>query len=392
VIYAAELLRRARDDHGLDVTYAYTRAAPAGHRRPPGRLDARVARRAPAGPPELEPSCFVCGPTRVRGACGEPARGPGSPAPAGAHRTLRRLAMATVSYVDGNGLAGALREVFAVDLTAAMGTCAGCGSVRAMAETRVYDRARPCLVARCPGCEAVLLRVVRTPERVFLDLRGLSCVELSLGRGVALSWRPNQRRSGEVRCLGFVHHRSLGNRHKCKIVVARERSGDRRRRPDAMRVIASRKTSCLAHIRRTEQSSGRAAGRPTGTPTESEAAMTNRLWFGPLSRSLQTRMIAAFLAIVAVMIGLGVGNTVQQAGLERRARAMVTRGRHPPGRPAVRPGGPRRRGHDQHGEGDGAQPRAGPGHACIPGRHRRPRCSGCATRPPPSSKPTTGGS
>jgi hypothetical protein len=90
--------------------------------------------------------------------------------------------MATVSYVDGNGLAGALREVFAVDLTTATGTCAGCGSVRPMAETRVYDRA-PGLVARCPGCEAVLLRVVRTPERVFLDLRGLSCVELSLAEG-----------------------------------------------------------------------------------------------------------------------------------------------------------------------------------------------------------------
>jgi hypothetical protein len=84
-----------------------------------------------------------------------------------------------MSYVDGNGLAGALREVFAVDLTAAKGTCAGCGSVRPMAETRVYDHA-PGLVARCPGCEAVLLRVVRTAERVFLDLRGVSCMELTL--------------------------------------------------------------------------------------------------------------------------------------------------------------------------------------------------------------------
>jgi len=62
VIYAAELLRRVRDDHGLDVTYAYTRAAPDGHRRPPGRLDAALL--AAAGwPAEFEPSCFVCGPT-----------------------------------------------------------------------------------------------------------------------------------------------------------------------------------------------------------------------------------------------------------------------------------------------------------------------------------------
>jgi ferredoxin-NADP reductase len=62
VIYAAELLRRARDDHGLDVTYAYTRAAPEGHRRAPGRLDAALL--AAAGwPATLSPTCFVCGPT-----------------------------------------------------------------------------------------------------------------------------------------------------------------------------------------------------------------------------------------------------------------------------------------------------------------------------------------
>jgi len=88
--------------------------------------------------------------------------------------------MTAMSYVDGNELAGVLGEVFAVDLTAARGTCAGCGSVRPIAEARVYDHA-PGLVARCPGCDAVLLRVVRTAERVFLDLRGVSCVELALG-------------------------------------------------------------------------------------------------------------------------------------------------------------------------------------------------------------------
>jgi len=61
-IYATELVRRVRDDRGLDVSYVYTRAAPPDHPYPPGRLDA--ARLAEAGwPAELTPLCYVCGPT-----------------------------------------------------------------------------------------------------------------------------------------------------------------------------------------------------------------------------------------------------------------------------------------------------------------------------------------
>jgi ferredoxin-NADP reductase len=61
-IYADELRRRVRDDRGLDVSYAYTRKAPADHPRPPGRLDAALL--AAAGwPADLGPACFVCGPT-----------------------------------------------------------------------------------------------------------------------------------------------------------------------------------------------------------------------------------------------------------------------------------------------------------------------------------------
>jgi ferredoxin-NADP reductase len=61
-IYATELVRRVRDDRGLDVAYVYTRAAPPEHPYPPGRLSA--ARLAEAGwPAELTPLCYVCGPT-----------------------------------------------------------------------------------------------------------------------------------------------------------------------------------------------------------------------------------------------------------------------------------------------------------------------------------------
>jgi ferredoxin-NADP reductase len=61
-LYAAELRRRAAQDGGLDVTYVYTREAPAGSPRPPGRIraDDLVAH---GWPPDFEPTCFVCGPT-----------------------------------------------------------------------------------------------------------------------------------------------------------------------------------------------------------------------------------------------------------------------------------------------------------------------------------------
>ncbi|MEJ3745965.1 DUF6510 family protein [Actinomycetes bacterium KLBMP 9797] len=76
-----------------------------------------------------------------------------------------------MSFVDGNALAGPLREIFAVDVTAATSQCASCRQAGPVAALRVYDQA-PGLVARCPGCEEVVLRLVRTPAEAWLDLRG----------------------------------------------------------------------------------------------------------------------------------------------------------------------------------------------------------------------------
>jgi hypothetical protein len=82
-------------------------------------------------------------------------------------------------WVDGNDIAGAVREVFATDLTVARGRCVTCGRVGMLAEAHVYNRA-PGLVARCAGCDSVLLTLVRAPGRAFIDLRGISCLELPL--------------------------------------------------------------------------------------------------------------------------------------------------------------------------------------------------------------------
>jgi hypothetical protein len=82
-------------------------------------------------------------------------------------------------HLDGNALAGPLGEVFAVDVTAAVGRCAGCGQANAVAALRVYTHA-PGLVARCPGCDTVVLRLVRTPDSAWLDLHGTVALRVPL--------------------------------------------------------------------------------------------------------------------------------------------------------------------------------------------------------------------
>lgn len=79
--------------------------------------------------------------------------------------------------LDGNAAGGALGEVFALEITAAVGTCASCGATAEVGAVVVYARG-PGTVLRCPSCSAVLLRLVRGPDRLWLDARGLSRLEL----------------------------------------------------------------------------------------------------------------------------------------------------------------------------------------------------------------------
>jgi Zn finger protein HypA/HybF involved in hydrogenase expression len=83
------------------------------------------------------------------------------------------------THLDGNVLGGDLGELFTADITAATGQCASCGTVSAIAQTRVYTDA-PGVVARCPSCGGVMLRFVRGPGRAWLDLRGIACLQLAV--------------------------------------------------------------------------------------------------------------------------------------------------------------------------------------------------------------------
>lgn len=82
-----------------------------------------------------------------------------------------------MTHLDGNAAAGDLATIFAVDVTAATGQCAGCGRAAPLGTALAY-RDAPGLVLRCPGCDAVLLRVVSAPGRTWLDVRGLTYLQV----------------------------------------------------------------------------------------------------------------------------------------------------------------------------------------------------------------------
>jgi hypothetical protein len=86
--------------------------------------------------------------------------------------------MTEPTFLDGNAMAGMLAEVFTVDITVAEGQCNGCGAVAVLAQARVYVDA-PGTVVRCAGCDDVLMRVVTSPDRTWLDLRGLTYLQLA---------------------------------------------------------------------------------------------------------------------------------------------------------------------------------------------------------------------
>jgi uncharacterized Zn finger protein len=84
--------------------------------------------------------------------------------------------------LDGNGVAGVLDEVFAFEMTTAVSTCASCGAVGEVGVLHAYVHA-PGTVVRCPRCGAVLMRVVRSEERLWVDVQGVRSLEFRVEAG-----------------------------------------------------------------------------------------------------------------------------------------------------------------------------------------------------------------
>ncbi len=73
--------------------------------------------------------------------------------------------------LDGNAAAGVLSEIFAVEMTATPTECANCGREGEIGSLMAFTQS-PGIVLRCPGCQQVMIRIVRTPQAVYLDARG----------------------------------------------------------------------------------------------------------------------------------------------------------------------------------------------------------------------------
>jgi ribosomal protein L40E len=80
-------------------------------------------------------------------------------------------------HLDGNAIGGELLEIFGVDMTVSTAVCRACGASGPVAEAVVYLRA-PGTVVRCRACSSVLLRIVRSPGRTWIDLGGVRTLEL----------------------------------------------------------------------------------------------------------------------------------------------------------------------------------------------------------------------
>jgi hypothetical protein len=82
--------------------------------------------------------------------------------------------------LDGNAAAGDLEQMFAFEVTTAVGTCANCGAVGAVGGMNVYAQA-PGIVVRCPACQGVLIRLAHDGERRYwLEMTGVRSLEVRL--------------------------------------------------------------------------------------------------------------------------------------------------------------------------------------------------------------------
>jgi hypothetical protein len=78
--------------------------------------------------------------------------------------------------LDGNAIAGLLQEVFAVEMTTAIGTCGNCGATEPVGAMHVYRGAG--IVLRCPHCDNALAKIVESENRLWIAFPGIRTLEI----------------------------------------------------------------------------------------------------------------------------------------------------------------------------------------------------------------------
>jgi len=79
--------------------------------------------------------------------------------------------------LDGNAVAGLLREVFAVEMTTAVATCGGCGGSSALGALRLFRGAG--VVMRCPDCDAAVVTIAGDDARMWIGLAGVRMLRIA---------------------------------------------------------------------------------------------------------------------------------------------------------------------------------------------------------------------
>ena len=80
--------------------------------------------------------------------------------------------------LDANATAGMLFEIFGVEMTASPTECANCGNEAEIGTLLAFTQG-PGIILRCSACENVVLRIVQTPEAIYLDARGAVYLRLA---------------------------------------------------------------------------------------------------------------------------------------------------------------------------------------------------------------------
>jgi hypothetical protein len=80
--------------------------------------------------------------------------------------------------LDGNAVSGMLYQVFGAEMTTSPAECAHCGVVTEMGGMLAFTQA-PGIVLRCPACGGILLRMVETPDAIWLEARGVASLRMS---------------------------------------------------------------------------------------------------------------------------------------------------------------------------------------------------------------------
>lgn len=79
--------------------------------------------------------------------------------------------------LDGNAVAAELEGLLGPDATLALAVCAHCGTSQELARLGAWTRG-PGIVLRCSTCRGVVLRIVRTPDAIHLDLHGVARLQV----------------------------------------------------------------------------------------------------------------------------------------------------------------------------------------------------------------------